>query len=464
MNETEIIETLSESQLFGHLSEEQLHEVAQRAKVRQFFPNDVIVWQGQPSTTLFMIINGIVAVKNMIRDKERILAYLMPGNIFGEVGILENQPRSASVEALSEVDVLAIKREDFVAILQQHSSVAVELARMLGHYLIQANRRLSNEDSETRLIVIFNTEDQSGGTTIGTLLAQQLAEQQNRPTAYFEYPNAWRLLEGYQLRKGTTTYHHPDGYDLLFPQEDGFLPLSTRTMVLLDKIKGTYDNVVIKVQGDGDETSGMMIEQANQVMVITTPTDYGIKQLERVHKQLRMRIRPGDTSIFTVVNRFLPEHANLEVEGMSMADFDLPYIQNFPRFKLTRRDANELPEPLARLINASIDRLDRTHSVAIYIPTTTDGNQPLDTTRFVEEAKSFMGQRFGGATGKPASGVWYSEKLGMVNEVVYHIHSYTTPEQLNRHLDEVVSYIRALKQTLRQEAMALEVNNRLTLI
>jgi len=462
MTETEIIKTLSESQLFGHLSEEHLREVAQRAKIRQFFPNDVIVWQGQPSTTLFMIINGIVAVKNMMREKERILAYLMPGNIFGEVGILENQPRSASVEALSEVDVLAIKREDFLAILEKHSSIAVELARMLGHYLVQANRRLSNEDSETRLIVIFNTEDQSGGTTIGTLLAQQLAEQQNRPTAYFEYPNAWRLLEGYQLRKGTTTYHHPDGYDLLFPQEDGFLPLSTRTMVLLDKIKGTYDNVVIKVQGDGDETTGMMVEQANQVMVITTPSERGIRQLERVHKQLRMRIRPGDTSIFTVVNRFLPEHADLKVDGM--ADFELPYIRDFPRFSLNRREPVELPEPLAHLIDASIDRLDRTHSVAIYIPTTTDGNQPMDTSRFVEEAKSFMGERFGGATGKPASGVWYSEKLGMVNEVVYHIHSYTTPDQLNRHLDEVVSYIRELKRTLRQEAMALEVNNRLTLI
>lgn len=462
MTEMEIIKTLSESQLFGHLSGAHLGEVAQRAKIRQFFPNDVIVWQGQPSTTLFMIINGIVAVKNMMREKERILAYLMPGNIFGEVGILENQPRSASVEALSEVDVLAIKREDFLAILERHSSVAVELARMLGHYLVQANRRLSNEDSETRLIVIFNTEGQSGGTTIGTLLAQQLAEQQNRPTAYFEYPNAWRLLEGYQLRKGTTIYHHPDGYDLLFPQEDGFLPLSTRTMVLLDKIKGTYDNVVIKVQGDGDETTGMIVEQANQVMVITTPSEQGIRQLERVHKQLRMRIRPGDTSIFTVVNRFLPEHADLKVNGI--ADFELPYIPDFPRFSLNRRESIELPKPLAHLINASIDRLDRTHSVAIYIPTTTDGDQPMDTSRFVEEAKSFMGERFGGATGKPASGVWYSEKLGMVNEVVYHIHSYTTPDQLNRHLDEVVSYIRELKHALGQEAMALEVNNRLTLI
>ncbi|MEM9983648.1 MAG: cyclic nucleotide-binding domain-containing protein, partial [Bacteroidota bacterium] len=429
---------------------------------RQFFPGDMIVWQGQPSTTLFMIVSGIVAVKNMAMDKERVLAYLMPGNIFGEVGILENQPRSASVEALSEVDVLAIKREDFIEILAQHSSVAVELARMLGRYLIQANRRLSTEGSETKMILIFNTENQSGGTSIGTLLSRQLATDYQHTTAYFEYPNPWRMLEGHQLRRGTTTYHHSDGYDILFPQDDGFLPLSTRTMLLLDKVKGHYDNLVIKIQGDGDETTGMLLEQAKQVMIITTPTELGIKRLEKIHKQIRNRIRPEDTSIFTVVNRYRPEYAELQID--EIADFEVPYLTNFPPFSLDPHDPEAIPQPLKRLVDASIDRLERTNSVGIYIPTTVDGNKPIDTSVYVEEAKSFMGQRFGGATGRVASGVWYSEKLGIIDEVVYHIHSYTTQEQLNLHLDEVIGYIKKLKRTLNQEAMALEVNNKLTLL
>ena len=462
MNKEEIISNLEVSNLFGHLSHEELAEVSERAKIRQFFPADIIVYQGQPSTTLFMIVKGIVAVKNMAGDKEQVLAYLMQGNIFGEVGILENQPRSASVEALSEVDVLAIKREDFIEILQQHSSVAIELARMLGRYLIQANRRLSNEGSETKLILIFNTENQSGGTAIGTLLSRQLATDYNRPTAYLEYPNPWRMLEGQQIRKGTTTYHHPDGYDLLFPSDDGLLPLSTRTMLLLDRVKGEYENLIIKIQGDGDETTGLMLEQAKQVMVITTPTELGIKRMERIHKQLRNRIRPEDTSIFTVVNRYRPEYAELHIEDI--ADFELPYLTNFPPFGLHAHAPEEIPKPIKRLVDAAVDRLERTNSVGIYIPTTIDGNKPMDTSTYVEEAKSFMGERFGGATGRMASGVWYSEKLGIIDEVVYHIHSYTTSEQLNLHLDEVINYIRRLKRTLKQEAMALEVNNRLTLI
>jgi len=462
MTQKEVISTLSESQLFGHLSEKDLQGVAQKAKIRQYFPNDMIVWQGQASTTLFLIINGIVAVKNIIRDKEQVLAYLMPGNSFGEVGILENQPRSASIEALSDVDVLAIRREDFIEILDQHSSVAIELARTLGRYLLSANKRMTQGGVETRSIMIFNTEDHAGGTTIGTLLAGHLAQTQNKPTAYFEYPNPWRVLDGHQLAKGATVFHHPDGFDILFPQDDGFLPLSTRTMLLLDRIKGTYENVIIKVQGDGDETTGMMLEQASQVMVIANPTEAGIGRLEHIHRQLRSRIRPGDTSIFTVVNRHHVEHANLKIE--EIADFELPYLKDFPPFDMAKTDMDLIPPALKLLVQASTDRLERTHSVALYIPTTIDGNQPMDTSEYVTEAKSFMGERFGGATGKLASGVWYSEKLGLVDEVVYHIHSYTTPAQLNQHLDEVVAYIRKLKRELRQEAMALEVNNRLTLI
>lgn len=462
MNLAETIAALKESTLFGHLTPEDLESVARRAKLRQFFPGDIIVWQGQPSTTLFMIVKGIVAVKNMAQEKEKVLAYLMPGNIFGEVGILENQPRSASVEALSEVDVLAIRREDFIDILDQHSSVAVELARMLGRYLIQANRRLSNDGSDTKLTLIFNTENQSGGTAIGTLLCRQLAADYNRSTAYFEYPNPWSMLDGEHIRRGTTVYHHPDDYDLLFPQDDGFLPLSTRTMLLLDKVKGQYDNLVIKIQGESDETTGMMLEQANQVMVITTPTEQGIQRLEKVHKQLRNRIRPEHTSIFTVVNRYRPEYADLVIEDI--ADFELPYLTNFPTFSLHPHDPESIPDSLRRLVDASVDRLERTNSVGIYIPTTIDGNKPIDTTTYVNDAKSFMGERFGGATGRVASGIWYSEQLGLIDEVVYHIHSYTTQDQLNQHLDEVISYIRRLKRTLNQEAMALEINNKLTLI
>ncbi|MCS6832401.1 MAG: cyclic nucleotide-binding domain-containing protein, partial [Flammeovirgaceae bacterium] len=136
------MKALQKSTLFQGLSSEALEEIAQCAKFRQYFPGDVIVWQGKPSDALFLIVNGIVAVKRILGgDKEALLAYLMPGSTFGEVGILENQPRSATVSALSDVDVLVIRREDFMKILLKYPSVSIELAKMLGRYLLESNKR-----------------------------------------------------------------------------------------------------------------------------------------------------------------------------------------------------------------------------------------------------------------------------------------------------------------------------------
>lgn len=462
MNEEKIISALRQSPLFAILKTEDLEKIAKKAKVRQFFAEDVIVWQGQPSTTLFLIINGIVAVKRVVREQESVLAYLMPGNSFGEMGILENQPRSASVAALSEVDVLVIRREDFLSILHEHPVVAIELAKALGRYLVQANRRMSNDTSQTRLILLLNTEENAGGTSFGTLLAERLVESQGAATVYMEYPNPWRALNGYQLNKGATVYHHGEGYDILLPQPEPYLPKTTRMTLLMDKIKGTYENIVIKIQGELDEATDMLLEDANQVIIMAPPTKEGIKDLEFFQKQLKGKVRIEETSVLTLINRHKPEHQELAIKEFH--DFELPYIPNFPMFQIPERLQVSIPKELDEAIDNAIERLERTNSIGIFIPTTVEVDQTVDTAHYRKKAMDFMAERFGGATCKEANGVWHSEQVGLVGEVIYIVHSYITRSDLNRYLDEVVDFMKSLKQELKQEAMALEVNNKMTLI
>ena len=82
----------------------------------------------------------------------------------------------------------------------------------------------------------------------------------------------------------------------------------------------------------------------------------------------------------------------------------------------------------------------------------------------VGQTLNFLAERFGGATSREANGVWLSEAAGLVGEQVHIVESYMSQTDLNRHLDEVVAYVKHLKHTLRQEAMALEVDRKLTLI
>ncbi|MEO0899373.1 MAG: cyclic nucleotide-binding domain-containing protein [Bacteroidota bacterium] len=462
MQNGDIISTLEKSGLFAGLKQDALEFIARKTKVRQFFPNDVIVWQGQPSKTLFFIRNGIVAVKSMTKGKENILAYLVSGNTFGEVGILENQPRSASVVAVSEVDVLVIQREDFLDILHRHSTVAVELARTLGHYLIQSNRRLLNENHrDLKMILLFNAQDETGSTTLGTLLAKELFDTWKSSTAYLEYPNPYRIMKGEQLPKGKTVFNHEDGYDILFPIRDEHLPFATQTTLLLDRITQQYSNIVVNIHGGIDEATQSMLEDATQVLVLSGGSEKGIKDAQYILKQLKLNIRVEDTSVFTVLSQNDPSNNMEEME--SFADYVVPFLQNYPTFYL-QQSIQHYPAEMRQIVSTCVDRLDRTNSIGVYIPSTMDANQYIDTTHYKEKTLNFMAERFGGATCKTGTGVWNSEQLGLIGESVYIIHSYITQTDLNRHLDEVLDYIRGLKKELRQEAMALEINRKLTLI
>ena len=143
--------------MFSELTAETLAEVAAQASVQQYQAGDMIVWQGQPSGSVYVIERGIASVTRLGPSKQATtLAYLMPGQSFGEVGILENQPRSASIAALTDIQVLAFEREDFLRILHRYSAVAIGLARILGAYLVDANRRHLHGATESRLILLFD--------------------------------------------------------------------------------------------------------------------------------------------------------------------------------------------------------------------------------------------------------------------------------------------------------------------
>jgi hypothetical protein len=102
--------------------------------------------------------------------------------------------------------------------------------------------------------------------------------------------------------------------------------------------------------------------------------------------------------------------------------------------------------------------------VAIYVPTTVDVDQRVDTTPFVQRTLALLGERFGGAMSMMAQGVWRSDRAMLVGEAIHRVQAYATEEMLHGALPELVGYVRGLKAELRQEAVALEVDGHLLLI
>lgn len=468
--EQQIIKSLQQSVLFGTLPIESLQKIAKIAKTRQFFPSDAIVWQGKPSDSLYLITNGIVVVKKVLSaEKEHIFAYLMPGNTFGEVGILENQPRSATVAALSDVDVVVLKRSDFLDILHQHPQVAIQLAKILGRYLVESNRRNSRRNKNAKLILLFDTFDGAGASSIGFILTRMLRDKTGKPTVYTEYPTSQQIISDLQIDRRDKTYKHPAGYDIALSQDgndETFLPIAARTTLMIDNLMGDYDNIVITLNGSLtgglDENIIMMLDYANQIIIVMPPNDDVWNKVEDTLQRIRKHTKSNDTSVFTIVNRSEIDEQNIEITMPH--DFELPFLADFPPLRQLEDTHLSLPAKLSDLVSTFIDRLERTHQIAIFIPTTVDVDIEIDTGIYVKRTLNFLAERFGGATSKEAEGVWNSKEVGLVGEKVFIVHTYITHEDMNLYLDEVIEFIKVLKVELKQEAMALEVNDKLTLI
>jgi hypothetical protein len=121
-------------------------------------------------------------------------------------------------------------------------------------------------------------------------------------------------------------------------------------------------------------------------------------------------------------------------------------------------------EEIERVVRTLIDRVNHTHQLAVYVPTTVAVDRAADTTPYIERTLAFLGARFGGATSTPAQGVWQSEAVGLVREAVHVVQTYATGEDLHRYLPEVLAYVKMIKTELQQEAMALEVDHQLMLL
>jgi CRP/FNR family transcriptional regulator len=124
-------ELLGACRLFTGLPPDQLRAIAGQAQEVEFPKGRVIARQGEVGTGFFVVESGAVRV---VRDGEE-LAVLGVGEFFGELSVLDGQPRIAQVVALEETRCLALASWDFERVLVENPSVALGILRGLASRL-----------------------------------------------------------------------------------------------------------------------------------------------------------------------------------------------------------------------------------------------------------------------------------------------------------------------------------------
>jgi CRP/FNR family transcriptional regulator, cyclic AMP receptor protein len=150
MSATESIELLSRVPLFSELSSEELERIS-RVAVPRSFPAGVRVFhEGDHSDACYLVRSGDLRVTREHSDGRAIaLATLGVGDIFGELAMFDGEARSASVETLSDAELLALPASDFRRLLADHPEIAVKLIGALTRRLRETNERVSRQSFQT---------------------------------------------------------------------------------------------------------------------------------------------------------------------------------------------------------------------------------------------------------------------------------------------------------------------------
>jgi CRP-like cAMP-binding protein len=131
---------------------------------RTFQPGEMIFSEFEPGDTFYLIQSGRVELVKIIGDIERTLDVLQPSEMFGEMAILENSPRSATAIALDTVKVLEFNSQNFEVLMLGNPQIALKLLKMFAKRIYDSKRRfmiLTLDEPQAKIADVFLMLDET---------------------------------------------------------------------------------------------------------------------------------------------------------------------------------------------------------------------------------------------------------------------------------------------------------------
>ncbi|HXF94926.1 MAG TPA: Crp/Fnr family transcriptional regulator [Gemmatimonadales bacterium] len=168
--------------LFSQLSPAELQHVLEVARERTYPKNSVILFEDDPGDALYVVSTGQVKVVLIGEDgREVILSVLGPGEFFGEMALIDDEPRSAHVIAMEDSTLIVLRREDFQGILRQSPGIALALLRELSRRLRRIDEKVGSLvllDVNGRVAqLLLDLADEEGGERITRRLTHHTIAQ-----------------------------------------------------------------------------------------------------------------------------------------------------------------------------------------------------------------------------------------------------------------------------------------------
>jgi CRP-like cAMP-binding protein len=146
------LEVLAKVPLFAGLSRRQLGRLLVKFFEKEYRPGETIFMEGEPGKALFIILGGRVSIcRALPQDGNEALATLTAGGYFGELALIDDQPRFASARATEASLLLILYRTDFEDLIEGHRALAIQvmsnLLKTLAGYVRRAQSQTNGRNS-----------------------------------------------------------------------------------------------------------------------------------------------------------------------------------------------------------------------------------------------------------------------------------------------------------------------------
>lgn len=177
---------------------------------KTFQAGDIIIEEGTKGISAYVILSGAVEVLKKAGDEEVTVATLGEGKVFGEMGLIEDRPRSATIRALSDLEVRIINRDQFNDLLRTKPAILIPIIKTLFERLRVASNLLAQTILDPKKKAIKER-------AYKVIMVGQTAEAKRIFDNQELYLTKFRFLIGrHSLNKDTDVFYHND----LFIEEE----------------------------------------------------------------------------------------------------------------------------------------------------------------------------------------------------------------------------------------------------
>lgn len=172
---------LSQHFLLKHLPPNELNRLSELATTRTYAANEVVFMKGDPGVSMMAVLSGRIRICSYSPDgREVVLNVINPGEVFGEIALIDGGERTADAFAMEPSQLLVLSRRDFLPFLERHPRVCVKLLEVMCQRLRWTSAQVEDFfflDLRSRLAKrILQLTDQLGGPAAGTRVSVKTSQ------------------------------------------------------------------------------------------------------------------------------------------------------------------------------------------------------------------------------------------------------------------------------------------------